>query len=145
MAMPLYIYMTNSPFTINHTTADGQAIATASRHDLTTTPFLAFHNHRAKPRSVSIPADFLSRLRMAPGTGSESTINPMTDFSFAFAAAVQSEVDNMRGIVTRRGWPKVMSSGLREGKSSPDKPSPVVDGVERKYEGGSSTLAFERL
>ncbi len=94
----------NKAFTITHTTPGGQATAITSLHDFITTPFLPFHNHLANPLAACSPVQSRSRPRDNPGTARVSTISPNIEVSLAFAAADQSAVETMRGIVTRRFW-----------------------------------------
>ena len=92
----------NNALTPIQTSAAGHATATVSLQLFSTTPFLAFHKHFTNPFNPCKVARALPLLeRPDPGTGNESTINPNIDFSFAFAAADQSDVESIRGMVTR--------------------------------------------
>jgi hypothetical protein len=112
----------NKAFTMTHTIAAGQATFSVSLQLLATTPFLDFHVQRKKPLTASneAVAPALPR-RDVPGTGSESTKTPKTDFSFALAAEAQSAAEmSVRGIVTRRETPVGRCVKLEPGAGDTD-------------------------
>jgi hypothetical protein len=150
----------NNALMSTHTKPVGQATAKTSLHDLIHTPFLDLHIQAPNPLNAAT-RDALSRLVDPIEPGKESTMSPRTLLSFAFAAADQSDVDMILGMVTLRPetgcgelvtppapWalesePRLMYCEVGVEGYEPvgvERPSPTPEepGADRKYDTGSA-------